>query len=239
MQFVHAACWTSERGVDGLFAGQAGVEGAPELLMAFGAREGTCCAHRQASPWCFWTIFRAQDVPVAGPESLLRFGATVTLRTVTTGEEGGERVTEQTLLQTHATDKHAGGHGKSSRRNRHSLGAEAGLGAAEGVESGAGTAEAASAAGPSDVPLSCDCAAWSCHCNKDCMCKMRADTFGGERLGPEAALEGIANVSPDFQCTCNPTEVGGPNPSGGGSVDCDCAEAQCRCERRCACRPKA
>lgn len=181
---------------------------------------------------------------MAGPESLLRFGAKVTVRTVTSGADGDERVTEQTLLQTDATDrlKHEGGHVKSSRRNRHTLGAEAGSRASEGAEGrAAGTAEeaAATASEPADVPLACDCAAWSCHCNKDCMCKMRADTFGGERLGPEAALEGIANVSPDFQCTCNPTEVGGPNPSGGGSVDCDCAEAQCRCERRCACRPQS
>ncbi len=183
----------------------------------------------------------AQDVPVAGPESLLRFGATVTLRTVTSGEDGAERVSEQTLLQTEAAGglKHAGGQGKSSRRNRHALGAEAGSRASEGAEGQAAGTAGEAAAEPADVPLACDCAAWSCHCNKDCMCKMRADTFGGERLGPEAALEGIANVSPDFQCTCNPTEVGGPNPSGGGSVDCDCAEAQCRCERRCACRPRS
>jgi len=139
----------------------------------------------------------------------MRFGAHVTLETVT--EAPTRRSAERAvLLQT------AGG---SGRRNRHAGTAAAGL-------------------VPEDVPLGCECGAWACHCNKDCFCKMRAETFGGERLGPKSSMDGIADVSPDFQCTCDSSEVGGPNPSGGGSIDCDCSEAQCRCERRCACSPK-
>lgn len=92
---------------------------------------------------------------------------------------------------------------------------------------------------PEAVPLACECASWACHCEKDCICKMRAETFSGERLGPQSPLAGIADVTPDFQCTCDTTETGGPNPAAGGSIDCDCAEAWCRCERRCACSPKA
>jgi hypothetical protein len=188
---------------------------------------------------------------------LAEFGATVTQRSLAHSDEAGSHVLVETaLLQV----------GSSAPRRRRRLGdrLQQSLGpqdeaqaASEGDrlqqslgpqdEAGDGQQQVPLAdessprfeeAGAPAVPLQCECASWNCHCNKGCMCKKRSDTFGGERLGPVDAMASIANVSPDFQCTCDSSEVGGPNPSFGGSVDCECAEARCRCERRCACTPK-
>jgi hypothetical protein len=180
-----------------------------------------------------------QSIPVSDPDDMLRFGAHVTTTThvdykgVAAGslsggagkgdEAGMEQLTESVLLQ--VDSEHAA---SSSSRLRQ-----------RGKQSSKAGGSQHTKVAPQAVPMACECASWGCHCSKDCVCKMRAETFSGERLGPKSPLAGIADVTPDFQCTCDTTETGGPNPAAGGSIDCDCAEASCRCERRCACSPKA
>ena len=113
-----------------------------------------------------------------------------------------------------------------------------------------------SAAKDLDNPdLDCECKPYTCHCLKQCFCRLSADPFQGTHFPPEANCpicpvcsgapkkkpdqeEKTRNIEQDFKCSCGYEGVGGPGISEGGYMECDCKVADCTCEKDCQCTKK-